>query len=116
MSKVAAPFRFTKNIALTGGIPGTGINWHTLVNMPARAYASAGLTHPIKGITRAAKALYYDINPKAATKALDKNPEAVADAIKSGLVVGAEGFWKGKDPVGVVEKVEESFEAKMLEK
>lgn len=96
-SKIANFSRFTKNVTLTGGVPKTGINWHTLVSIPARAATAQGLTHPIKGVKNLLRTLYYDVRPAAAQKVLDQKLGRTVYWQKHGMNLGAEGFWAGQE-------------------
>lgn len=80
-----------KNVMLTGGIPKTGLNWHTAVSTPTRALVS-------DGIGRMLKNYYYDVVPGAAKSYLDDNLDTAIDAVKHGMGLGVEGFWANSLP------------------
>lgn len=89
LAKIAKPFAWSKSMALTGGVPNTGLNWHGTVNIPWRAATSTG-------INQALKTYLYDFRPSAAEKFLTVNRSKSVDAVNHGLTLGAEGFWAGQ--------------------
>lgn len=73
-----------KNIILSGGIPGTGINFHGIQNIRGRHASATGL---VKGNVEAIKWL---TRPKKARAFLDTNYDQLPQAVSDGLVVTTE--------------------------
>lgn len=73
-----------KNIVLSGGVPGTGINAHGL-NLLAR-YTLAN-KNPVVGL---AKGSYYLLNPKAAEANLNKSLDRMEFFIRHGMTASTE--------------------------
>lgn len=87
IGSIAKPVSFMKNMMLTGGIPGTGVNWHSAVSIPTRALINSG-------VKRMLQTYYYDVHPGAAKSFIEDNLGEAVDAVKHGMSMGSEGFWK----------------------
>lgn len=84
MRKVAGVFSRMKNVVLSGGVPGTGINAHGF-NLLAR-YTLAN-KNPVVGL---AKGAYYLVNPNAAKANLDKSLDRMEFFIRHGMTASTE--------------------------
>lgn len=120
--KVADFMSLSKNLALSAGVPGTGVNAHGF-NILHRNQVANGL---LRGT---AQGLKYMVNPKAAKDYLDVNLEKAPFAVKHGLtlttedhVIGSSGSTElgkglgGKALNWVLEKHGKFFEDPLFQK
>lgn len=82
-------FTRIKNIGLSGGIPGTSLNYHGIVNIFRRDLVSS--TNPVKTFFRDVK---WMVNTKSASKYVEQNLDDAIFFQKHGLTITAEDWDK----------------------
>ena len=87
LAVAAGAVRKSKEVMLSGGIPGTAINAHGLVNIPNRVLDMT------RSPAETAKTLGMAVNVKKADKFLKDNVREIPRFVQAGMSAGAEGFW-----------------------
>jgi hypothetical protein len=87
IASVAKAVRKSKEMMLSGGVPGTAINAHGLVNIPNRVFDMT------RSVPETLKTLGQAINVSKADKFLKANVKEIPRFVRAGMTAGAEGFW-----------------------
>ena len=106
LSKIATVARNVKNVALSVGIPGTGVSIH-FWNVLPRDIALDFAISPLKAPFETARYAYYAINPRAAQRFIDQNLKEALPLIRAGMKVSTEEHQPFADLAKAFEKNQE---------
>ncbi|MDE1944836.1 MAG: hypothetical protein KGI03_00990 [Patescibacteria group bacterium] len=105
LSNIAGAARTVKNVALAVGVPGTGLSIHFWNVLPREIALDFALS-PMRAPLETAKYAYYAINPRAASRFIEKNLPEAMPLIRAGMKFSTEEHEPLKELAAAFEKDE----------